>query len=263
MKTHSGDHNSQWAGTSDFSRHWIMFYALKSVWSENKAGMFCKRNNFLCQCSKAPNVCLFSKDSSLWNKIKNFYAWKIKLSRNSLWKVFQLFTRSIQGQLTSTCSNSLSSRLLCFFFCCCCVNAFSGTCLSLCFSQSGITWRCLSLMLEHYTAATGNTRPCKCHLPMEFKMGPAFLGVRVVWSCHEQSTGQVYGGQWGCRPDSCHINIKLVLPGSKRFLSYRTTGELLALWCLSFMAESSTYKTADSDVQVEEFRLNQMTKIIC
>lgn len=116
MKTYSGDHNSQWAGTSDFSRHWIMFYALKSVWSENKPGMFCKRNNFLCQCSKAPNVCLFSKDSSLWNKIKNFYAWKIKLSRNSLWKVFQLFTRSIQGQLTSTCSNSLSSRLLCFFF---------------------------------------------------------------------------------------------------------------------------------------------------
>jgi len=117
-------------------------------------------------------MCLFSKCSSLWNKIKNFYAWKIKLNRNSLWEAFQLFMESIQGWLISSFLGSLFSRLLCFF---CCVNAFSGTCLSLSFSHSGITWRCLSLMLEHYTAALGNIRPCKCHLPIEFKMSSAFM----------------------------------------------------------------------------------------
>lgn len=32
-------------------------------------------------------------------------------------------------------------------------------------------------MLEHYTATIGKIRPCKCHLPMEFKMAPAFMEV--------------------------------------------------------------------------------------
>lgn len=173
----------------------------------------------------------------------------IKLNRNSLWNLSQLFIKSIQSWYSIILLKSLFLQTTTPL---CCANAFSRTGLFLC---PFLWWHLMEVCFLHATwalwalwaAVLRNIRSYKLRVELHCKWH------QPSWSLNYLKTLRAMC--WTILWSKMRLDARFVSCSYKVciwFISSRTTYELASQ---SFMVTSSTYKPTDQDVQIKVFGL--------